>query len=184
MKKLLLSTFLATLILFLWSGLSQVLPWGITATQNISSQAANSVQAPRLLQVPPNTLTTEQFDAQFVNKISTYTTDTTFSWIVSQPLNTNYAGYFLREFFTQLVTALCLSLLLLLTAKLELTTRMLIVGLASFAAISATYGQLMNWWRLPPNYALGVGFNLFIAWVLTSFIVARFIIRSRQSSNY
>ena len=178
MKAFLLSTLVATIILFLWSGLTQVLPWGITTTQNISVQTGKPLQAPNMLLLEPDVLTTEAFDGQFVNKISTYTTDETHSWIVTQPLQTNYTGYFVIELITQLIVALFLSAILLLTVRLELLTRLVIIGLAALAASTATYGQLMNWWSIPASYALGVSFNILIAWLLAAFVSAQFIIKS------
>jgi len=180
MKNLVLSTILTTIILFLWSGLAQVLPWGITTSQNISVQTTEPVNAPNLIQLPPDTLTTEKFDEQFIGKISTYTTDKTFSWIVAQPLNVNYAGYFAKELITQFIVALLLSTLLLLTTQLTLITRLVIVGIAALAAGTATYGQLINWWAMPLPYALGVCLNLIIGWLLASFISARFIIKTNN----
>ena len=180
MKRLIFSTVVSTIILFLWSGLTQMLPWGVTTTQNISVQTGELVQAPNLLRLEPNSLTTETFDEQFVNKISTYTTDKTFSWIVTQPLNTNYISYFAMEALTQFMVALFLSLILFLTAQLEFKTRLSLIALAGLAAVMATYGQLMNWWKLPASYALGVGLNLVIGWLLASFIVAKFIIKREK----
>ncbi len=180
MTRLILSTVAATIILFLWSGLTQMLPWGVTATQNISVQTNQPVQAPNLLRLEPNSLTTETFDEQFINKISTYTTDKTFSWIVTQPLNTNYLSYFVREAFAQFLVAFFLSMLLFITVKLNLKTRLSLITLAGLAAVTTTYGQLMNWWKLPASYALGVGLNLMIGWLLASFIVAKFIMKTKE----
>jgi len=103
MKKLIIATFFATVILFIWSGVTQMLPWGIPTTTNV---AVSNDMVNRDLQyqhvVPPNTLTTEAFEAQFNNSISTYTTGNTFSWIVMQPLKSDYSGYFIKEILTQL----------------------------------------------------------------------------------
>jgi hypothetical protein len=179
MQRFIISTLVATAILFSWSGVTQMLPWGVPSSQNVTAQTnvAEEARVPNLLKVTPNALTTAIFDEQFVGKISTYTTDKTFSWIVTQPLNTNYSGYFIKEGVTQFIVALLLSLLLLLTVRLTLKTRMALVIIAALAAVSAIYGQLMNWWSLPINYALGVSLNLMIGWVLASFISARFILK-------
>ena len=182
MKAFLISTLVATIILFLWSGLTQILPWGITTTQNISVQTGEPLQAPNMLLLEPGALTTEAFDGQFVNKISTYTTDETHSWIVTQPLQTNYTGYFVKELLTQLMAALFLSAILLITARLELTPRLAVIGLAALAASTATYGQLMNWWSMPASYALGVSLNIVIAWTLAGFVGARFILTSHNAA--
>ena len=182
MKNFILSTFVSTILLFLWSGVTQMLPWGVPTAQNItvqSSEQAESFQAPNLIRFPPNSLTTEGFDEQFVNKVSTYTTDTTFSWIVTQPLNTDYTRYFMKEGITQLIVALFLSILLQLTVQIDLKRRIAIVIMAGFAAVAAIYGQLMNWWSLPATYALGAGLNLVIGWTLAGLISARFILKTK-----
>ena len=184
MKSRLTSLLIATVILFLWSGLTQLLPWGISAVENITTlnnAQVEQLQASNLIQFSPNSLTTDAFDAQFVNKISTYTTPATFSWIVTQPLNTNYTGYFLVEMITQLIVALLLTALLEVTIQLSPNKRILLVLLASAVAGAATYGQLMNWWRLPAAYALGVIANLIIGWVLVAYIVTHFTMPSKES---
>ena len=182
MKKIITSIIVCTLILFLLSGVAQMLPWGIPTTQNISEQSLPSEQQdniPNLIKFPPNTLTSEEFDNQFINKISTYTTDHTFSWIVTQPIQNDYSGYFIKEILTQLIVGILLTILLLLTITLKLKTRLTIIVLFGLLAVTSTYGQLMNWWQLPASYAIGVGINLIIGWLITSFIVARFILKSK-----
>ena len=186
MKRFVAAVLASTLILFLWSGITQILPWGVPTSQNITVQTDEeniNSQVSNFVQLPPESLTTEEFDAQFLDKISTYTTDETFSWIVTQALNTNYTNYFVAEIITQLIVSIFLSGLLLLTVPLNLQSRMMIVVIVSLAAFTATFGQLMNWWRLPASYALGVGLNLLIGWTLSSFITARFIIKSDNSST-
>lgn len=182
MKRFVIAIVISTVILFVWSGVTQMLPWGIPTAQNITVQTDEeniNSQVPNFVQLPPNSLTTEGFDEQFIDKVSTYTTDQTFSWIVTQALNTNYASYFVYEILTQLLVSIFLSTLLLLTVQLDLQSRMTIVVVVSFMAFTATYGQLMNWWGLPALYALGVGLNLLIGWTISSFIIARFIIKSK-----
>ena len=178
MKKVMLSTVASTVILFLWSGLTQALPWGVPTTQNVSVQtSAPETEVPNLIQLPVGSLTTEEFEAYFIDKVSTYTTDKTFSWIVTQPLRNDYSRYFALETVTQFVVALLLACLLALTAELDIKRRMLIVFVAGLAAVSGIYGQLMNWWALPPSYALGVSLNLVIGWMIASLVSARFIIK-------
>ena len=184
MKKIIISTLVSAVILFLWSGITQMLPWGITSTQNISTQANNQVDAPNLIELSPGSLTTDQFETQFLGKISTLSTDHTFSWIITQPLQTDYTGYFIKEFITQLSVGILLALLLYITLPLTLKIRIQIVLLAGFGAAIASYGQLMNWWALPAGYGLGVSLNLIIGWTLAAFVSARFIIPSINKSNY
>ena len=184
MKKIIISTLISAVILFLWSGITQMLPWGISSTQNISTQVNNQVDAPNLIELSPGSLTTDQFETQFLDKISTLSTDNTFSWIITQPLQTDYSAYFIKEFITQLIVSLLLAFLLHFTVALNLKTRIQIVLLAGLCAAIATYGQLMNWWALPAAYGLGVGLNLIIGWTIAAFTSARFIIPSINKSNY
>ena len=82
MKNIIISTIVSTVILFFWSGISQMLPWGISTPQNVNVKTeltAEQSNVPNLVKLPTNTLTTEKFDEQFNNKISTYTTEETFS---------------------------------------------------------------------------------------------------------
>ena len=120
MKKVTLSAVVSTAVLFLWSGVTQMLPWGVPTTQNVSVQTStHDSEVPNLVKLPVHSLTTEQFDAQFINKVSTYTTDETFSWIVTQPLREDYSTYFIVEAITQFVVALLIAFLLMITSTLD-----------------------------------------------------------------
>lgn len=171
-------------MLFLWSGLTQMFPWGVPTTQTISTQSnsqTESFQTPNLIELPPNSLTTEQFDDQFVNKISTLTTDKTFSWIISRPIETyNVSAYFIKEIITQFLVGLFLAFLLLLTRNLPNKTRLTLIGLSGVLAVTAIYGQMMNWWGLPALYALGAGFNLILGWLIAGLISTQFIIKTEH----
>lgn len=181
MKKYLLASLVFTILLFLWSGFTQILPWGIPTAQKITVQShVVSNEIPNLIKMHPNTLTTKEFDAAFKNKISTYTTDNTFSWIVTQPLKSNYTSYFVGEVITQCLVGILLTLLLALTKNHTLQSRMLFILIIGFTAWVATYGQLLNWWGMPITYAVGVGVNLIVGWLLTGFIVAKFILKSEK----
>ncbi|MEO0273227.1 MAG: hypothetical protein ABIM30_09120 [candidate division WOR-3 bacterium] len=183
-KKIILSTFISTVILFLWSGLTQMFPWGVPTAQTISTQSnkqTKSFQTPNLIELPPNSLTTEKFDEQFVNKISTLTTDKTFSWIITSPIdNYNVSTYFIKEVITQFLVGLFLGLILSLTVQLTNKTRLILIGLSGILAVTAIYGQMMNWWGLPSIYALGAGFNLIVGWLIAGLISTKFIIKSEN----
>ena len=186
MKKIILSTLASAVILFLWSGMTQMLPWGIPSTQNVRIQTEKMAQAeevPNLVTLPEGSLITNQFEEQFLHKISTLSTDDTFSWIITQPLQTDYTGYFIKEFISQLLVGLLLAFLLHHTVQLSLTSRMSVVIIAALSAVIATYGQLMNWWALPASYGVGVGINLIIGWAIAAFISARFIITSKNQTK-
>lgn len=183
MLKLFLSTLLSTTILFIWSGLAQMLPWGIASTQNVTVQrvpANEPLQVPNLIQIPVDTLITDQFDRQFLHKISTLTTDTTFSWIITQPLQSDYTGYLLVELVTQFVVALLLAILLFLTRPLAFGKRIAIVLLVGLLTVAATYGQLMNWWALPALYAVGVSVNLVVGWAMAALLSAQLILKGHS----
>jgi hypothetical protein len=180
-KKIIISTLVATLILFLWSGITQMFPWGVPTAQAISAQSikkTESFQTPNLIELPSGTLTTAQFDTQMQGKISTLTTDQTFSWIISTPIaNYNPMNYFVKEIFTQFFIALLLSFLLFQVKNMDLNTRLIIVSIFGLMAVAATYGQQMNWWAMPAKYALGAGFNLIVGWLLATFVLSKWIIK-------
>ena len=179
MKKYLLASIVFTIVLFLWSGLTQMLPWGIPTSQKITVQSDNIVNViPNLIKLQPNTLTTDDFDSTFNHKISTYTTDSTFSWIITQPLKINYSSYFIGEVITQFIVGIFLTILLVLTQKHKIQTRMLFICIVGLVAWTATYGQLLNWWAMPAAYAIGVGVNLVIGWLVSGFLVSMFILES------
>lgn len=180
-KKFVLSNVVMAILLFLWGGLCQVFPWGVSSTQNIScldSTASQSSPVSNMQYVAPLSLSTDDFDAQFMGKISTYTTEKSFSWIITQAVPINYGAYFGKEILNQFFVALLLTTLLILSHTLPLKRRMFLIFTASLVTCAATYGQLINWWQMPLAYGLGASFNLILGWVLTGFISARFILPS------
>jgi len=176
-----LATLVGTVVLFLWSGLSQAFPWGVPRTQIVSTQSPGGVesfQAPNLITLPPGSLTTEAFDARFTDRVSTLTTDRSFAWIVAKPLAYyRPAAYFVREAATQLVVAALLAALLLLLPDAPLATRLALVALAGSAAVAGTYGTQMNWWGLPPTYGVGIGVNLVAGWLVTISVLSLWPLR-------
>lgn len=183
-KKISISTILSTVILFLWSGITQIFPWGVPTAQTITSQTnkqTENFQTPNLIELPANSLTTEKYDEQFVNKISTLTTDKTFSWIITKPVGYYHVGnYFIREIITQLIVALFMATLLFLTVGLPNKMRLAIIIICGALAVTAIYGQMMNWWGVPAIYALGAGLNLIIGWILSAYVSVRFIIKQSE----
>ncbi len=181
-KKIIISTLVSTLILFLWSGMTQMLPWGISSTQNINVQTIENqkqAEAPNVQRLDKTLLVTEKFETQFNNKVSTLSTDKTFSWIVTQPIRSDYSSYFITEVLTQLFVAFFITLLLVLTIRLDNRSRIIIIFIAGICATISTYGQLMNWWGLPASYGIGVSINLLIGWTIVAFISAKFIIKNK-----
>lgn len=180
MKKLIFATLAMTVILFLWSGISQMFPWGVPSTQVVSTQSVPSAafQVENVLELEAGTLTTDRFDEVFVNKISTLSTDKTFSWIISQPIDQYDAmRYFLFEIITQFLVALILATLLSLTTGLSFGKRIQLVLLGGVLAVAAIYGQQMNWWGVPAVYALGSGFNLIVGWNIAAVVTAKWILK-------
>lgn len=180
MKRYLFASLVFTILLFVWSGFTQMLPWGVPSAQKITIRSEVTANDPAdLIRRQANELTTADFDATFNNKISTYSTDQTFSWIVTHPVRTDYTGYFIGELITQFSVGVLLTLLLALTKNYTTQKRMMLIALVGLLAWAATYGQLLNWWGMPALYAVGVGVNLIIGWLVTSFLVSRFILRSQ-----
>jgi hypothetical protein len=184
MKQKILAVIIGTVVLFLWSGLTQMFPWGVPTAQTVTTQSdkqTESFQSPNLVELPPNSLTTNRFDEQFQNKISTLTTDETFSWIISKPISYyNVGNYFLREIATQLIVAILLVFLLSITVKLNDYKRILLIGISALLTGTAVYGQQMNWWGIPALYAVGASVNLVIGWLIVAYIATKFIIKTES----
>jgi len=185
-KKVLLSTLVSTVILFVWSAVTQALPWGVPSVQVVStrSESTDDFQPAKTIKLPPGSLTTDKFDEQMVGKITTLTTDNTFSWIVTKPLSYyNLPLYFTREIITQLLVALLLSLLLWNIRPLELKPRLVVVLLAASATVVATYGQDFNWMGMPPGYAFGLAFNLIVGWLLAASVASKWIFKGARGAS-
>lgn len=184
-KKILIGSLLSSLILFFWSGMTQILPWGVPTVNVLSSQTTGQTelfQAPHAKYLPPNDLTTSKFDTELVNQVNTLATDNTFSWIVTKPLSYySPTNYFMREMMTQFMVGLLLTVIAVLTKSLPLKQRLLIILVIGLAAAVGTYGQLFNWWGLTGIYVLGVSLNLVAGWLIAGFILTRFIIKANTA---
>jgi hypothetical protein len=184
MKKIIIATIISTVFLFMWNGFVQILPWGVPTTQSINTQTSNAIDTKDMkgiINLPANALTTSQFDEQCSNKISTLITDKSFSWIITKPTSYyNMGSYFMKEAFTQLLVSIFLVLILFTTSALSFKKRISIVVFAALAATIATYSQQINWWGLPLSYGLGVAINLILGWLITSFVIAKWIIKSEK----
>jgi hypothetical protein len=172
-------------VLFVWSGLTQLFPWGVPSATVVVSQStpqSTPFQAANIRQLPAHELTTPQFDRALVNHVTTLTTDETFSWIVSKPIAYySPTNYFLREALTQLIVALLLVCIALLTRTLALRERMLLFLVISLAASAGSYGQLLNWWGLTPTYALGASVNLIAGWLIAGLALTRVMVSHKPS---
>lgn len=181
-SKFIISTIVIGIILFAWVGISQNIPWGIPTTNTITSstqalEEGTNKDNPDYF--PSNELTTDKFDEIMVNNVSTLTTDKTFSWIFSKPLSYYNTGrYLVIEFFTQIIIAMLLSSILMLTKEKQLKKRIVLVLLMGVITTVSSYGRLTNWSGLTGIFAIGESVNLILGWLLGSFISAKFIIKS------
>ena len=178
-KTFIISTLVSTMVLFLRSGLTQLFPWGVpSAKVYITTNTSKAFQTSEVKRMQPYSLTTEKFDELLVNEVNTLETEQTFSWIVTKPTSYyNPTDYFLREIFTQLVVGILLTIITWLTLGLPLGKRICLIVLAGIAGTFATYGQLWNWWGLTYLYACGVSFNLLIGWLLSGFLLCKFVMK-------
>ena len=153
-------------------------PWGIASTQNLTTlrEGDESFSAPHQMRVTTEQMIGDEFENRCANKVTTLVTPKTVSWIVTQPLKADYSQYFVNELLTQLLVSLLLAKLLWLTRSLTFTQRILIIAVVGCMSGAATYGQLMNWWALPPAYALGVSFNLLCGWLIAGAVSAKFVL--------
>lgn len=177
-RSLLFGTLSAGGLLFVLSGLAQRLPWGVPSATVLLSRGGGPppFQAPGATVLPPHALTTPAFDEAVTGRIVTLTTDATFSWIVAQPIaRYRPAAYLTRELVTQLTIGALLTLLLVLLGPRALAQQLGVVTLLALLTTLATYGQLMNWWGLPPRYAIGVSINLIVSWALAAVLITRVV---------
>jgi hypothetical protein len=172
---------MAGVLLFLWSGLTQQLPWGVPSAQVVisaDSVESDTFQGENIERHDAHSLTTPLFDETMVNRVNTLTTDETFSWIVTKPrAYYNPLAYLGREALTQMLTGLLLAAALIIARPLGLSGQLLVVLLLALAATVATYGQLFNWWGLTTRYAIGASLNLIVGWLVAAFMVAYFVMR-------
>lgn len=181
-KSVFLSTLVSTVVLFFWSGVTQNFPWGVPTVQVVSTAsdaATDGSQPAKTIKLAPGSLTTEQFEKQMVGKISTLTTDQSFSWIISKPISYyGLTGYFVREIITQFFVALLLSLLLWNLRALKFKLKLRVVMLVALAAVVATFGQNLNWVGMPPAFAIGAAVNLVIGWMIVATILSKWFIKT------
>lgn len=185
MKKIFIASMLASIVLMLWNGFSQVLPWGVSAVKIYTTQenaATEQFQVDNIEKFLPHSIVTEKFDKLMANEVSTVFTDKTFSWIISRPLSYyDMKSYFIRSFFIELIVGLLLTLLSVRTISMRFGDRMIVFMLIALTATIGINGEQMNWWGLPPIYAVGVSVNLLLGWMLVSFILCKWIFKSTKT---
>lgn len=157
-----------TVVLFVWSGLSQLFPWGVPTVRNVAQTRAEPKSfGATPMRFAPGELTTSGFDEVLGNGISTLTTERSFAWIVSVPIDRyDPTRYFLQEVVSQLLCSVCLVIAALLLSPLPWRRVAGVVALFGIAAGVATYGVMTNWWGLPVRYSGGMCVNLAVGWLL------------------
>lgn len=180
--KLIVSSLLIAVVLFLFSGLSQLFPWGVPTTQVVTARAEQQeiFSSDAVVQeYEVHSLTTPKFEEVFANKISTLSTDDTFSWIISTDIqNWQPAHYFMKEALMVLLVGLFLSLILGMTIEWTPKKRLTLVFLAALMAGTATYGSQMNWWHVPFSFHGGMMLNLILSWSLAAWLSVALVLKS------
>lgn len=168
---------LVSVLLTLIGGVSQLLPIGIGSAQQLRQQSGAETQPfgttrERVLDVTATPVAAEHFDRVTVNRVSTLTTDGSFSWIVSRPLSSyRPARYLALEFVTQVLVACGIVALHALLGDAEPGTKIVAAVLAAALTAVAAYGQLVNWWGLTLRYFSGVVLTLVAGWALSMWLV-------------
>lgn len=168
-----------TATLFVWSGLSQVLPWGVPTVRTV---AQTSDEPPSFgaspLRVAPGTFTTTAFDDQFGDGLNTLMTDRAFAWVAAVP-RTRYdpMRYFVGELLCQLVCSLALVLATVLLTPLPRRRRLALVAVFGLGTSVGTYGVMTNWWGLPLRYSGGMSANLVVGWLIGALVATAIVER-------
>jgi hypothetical protein len=166
--------------LFVWSGLSQRLPWGVSVVQNFSTaslststdQTSSDFEPRNLIRKPNGFYTNDAFDEFFRESVSTLSPDRSFSWIVSisaeryRPMR-----YLAVEGLTQIGIAALLWLALIALRPLARRLKLRALALLALAGGLSSYGVMMNWWGLPMAYAGGMVLNLILGWCAAGLLI-------------
>lgn len=167
-----LQVVVVTVLLTVLGGVGQVLPWGLGSARQITQRATEGdgslPSGDAVLDVSSSPIVTADFERIAVGHVSTLTTDRSFSWIVSKPLDYYRPNrYLAREVITQFVVATGMVMVHTLLGDASPGTTILVVAVAALMTAIATHGQLANWWGLPVRYAAGVSLVLIASWVLS-----------------
>lgn len=160
--QILASAIVGGIILFVWSGITNNLPWGIGSVSNVQ-------EAPELGKAVEKQLE--------LGKRSLFLSDVVAAIIVVRPLSYySIPRYFALEFATQVSVALLLALIIELTRPLAFEAQMLLIAIIGLMASVGILFQYWNWWGFPAKLVLGSMFNLIIGWMVVSFVFLRFIL--------
>ena len=184
MKSLVYAAVIMTVILFGWSYACQQLPWGQGAVIRVTTltEADELQPEPNRIRVPKETLTTTVFDRSFRGHLSFYETVEAISVIMTQPSGHDKNQYWGVELLTQLLVAILLSAIIVITRELPLSRQLLLVSCAALAAGIATYGHMLNWWGMPQRYGFGACANLVVGWVVAAAVGSSFVAQASKAS--
>jgi hypothetical protein len=160
--QILMGTVVGGILLFVWSGITNNLPWGIGSISDVQ-------QAPEL-----GKAIEEQLN---VGNKALFLSDVVAAIVVARPI-TYYSipRYFAFEFVTQLGVAFLLTMIVGLTDSLAPETQMLLIALIGLTGSMGILFQYWNWWGFPVKLVIGSTLNLIIGWIVVSFVLLRFII--------
>lgn len=177
--RLALTSLACALVLLIWHGFAQFLPWGVSTTRSYSSTSGETYVfgAPQLQQAAPGTWTTGAFARDLGDGVSTLATDESFAWVVSAPRDYyDPSRYFAIHALTQLGVGVLLSLATWLLREVARRRRIALVFVMGVAGALSTYGGMMNWWGLPVPYGVGEAANLVAGWMIALFAADRLLL--------
>lgn len=159
LRKLLQSTFLLFLILFLVNIAGSILPIGVGAVGNL-----------RLDNHQMDELDFEESSMQLL------LTNERMSFISSRP-SSYYSldKFYGRNTLFSLLSAFLLSLILYLIKDLSARRRVLIVNVFALLIITSVHLSYWNWWGFSNLYSFGVSLTTFVSLVLSA-VLANFLI--------
>lgn len=159
-SKIIISTVLGALVLFLFGGAFQAIPhFGIGAVESI--RAAN--------------LTTEEFN-NLVNRMVYITTDKTVSFVATKPVDYyNLSRFFAVEFLSALIISFLFALLFSRMQNTKLSDRLLLTFVFSLICTFAVHIPYYNWWGFSSLYTIGVALRTILGWLLIAYLQNRCI---------
>ena len=175
--ELIVQVLLVAVLLTILGGASQALPWGSGSAQQLRQQSMRrsrefGTKADQVVDVAANPIVTAEFDIVTRNRVSTLSTDNSFSWIVSKPIEYyKPARYLVLEFVTQVLVAVGIVGVNFLLADSSQSTRVSVVLLAAALTAVAAYGPLLNWWGLTSRYVVGVSLTTVVSWGLSIWLI-------------
>jgi hypothetical protein len=158
---LLKGTIVGGVLLFMWSGFTQsLIPWGIKTVTEFEEQS----------------IIGEILQRQSKSGLY-YFKDKVAAFIAVKPESYYSMNRFLAiEFITQILVALVITILLLLTSAQPVQLRLIFLGLSTTLSILSVDVQYWNWWGFSNLYSVGIAINRLIGHLLVGFILVKFIL--------